>query len=78
MSKWRREETLKLYNELEGIKNDPAYENETARRILYHARLHLIKRSNAVLTVDESEAVCTLFNIEMGLAYNYSMPGRGI
>ena len=78
MSKWRREETLKLYNELEGIKNDPAYENETARRILYHARLALLKHSGVVFAEGDAIAIQLLMRTEMGLAYNYSMPGRGI
>jgi hypothetical protein len=79
MSKWRREESLKLYNELEGIKNDPAYENETACRILYHARLALLKHSQRIMFAEgDAIAIQLLANIEMGLAYNASMPGRGI
>ena len=52
--------------------------NETARRILYHARLYLVKRCDGFLSAADGDAVALLFNIEMGLAYNASMPGRGI
>ena len=54
-------------------------ENETARRILYHARLALLKHSQRIVFAEgDAIAIQLLANIEMGLAYNYSMPGRGI
>jgi hypothetical protein len=60
--------------------------NDKARTILYNARLYLAKlpvehqnftvnKENNQLT---NEAIPLLFNIEMGLAYNVSMDGRGI
>ena len=60
-------------------KSAAAYENKTARRILYHARLALLKHSQRIVFAEgDAIAIQLLANIEMGLAYNYSMPGRGI
>ena len=56
-----------------------AYENETARRILYHARLALLKHSQRIVFAEgDAIAIQLLMRTEMGLAYNASMPGRGI
>jgi hypothetical protein len=52
--------------------------NDQAREILYHARLHLVRWELGDLFTGDTQAIQTLARIEMGLAYNVSMPGRGI
>jgi len=49
--------------------------NDQAREKLYHARLYLLQRVSKVV---DSYAIRLLMDIEMGLAHNVSMPGRGI
>jgi hypothetical protein len=58
--------------------------NDEARTILEHARFYLVKLPmeqqnftvNPITNQLTNEAVPVLFQLELGLAYNVSMPGR--
>ena len=54
--------------------------NDEARTILYHARMYLLRGAYGIApcTMGDIHAVELMMDIEMGLAYNVSAPGRGI